>query len=366
MILRQEINMSIFEPIQLNNRQLQNRFVRSATCEYMGDAEGKPSNQLADLFRILGENEVGMIISGYAYVMKNGKSNAGQTGIYSDELIPAWKQVCEAVRETDAIALMQIVHGGRQVRHRVNPGPVWAPSAIADPVFKSMPEAMIPEQIDQVKQAFVDAAVRAGNAGFHGIQLHAAHGYLLSQFLSPFLNKRLDQYGGTTRNRGRLIVEILSDIRQRVPEDFIIGIKINGTDGVKGGLELNETIEILKILQEKGLDFIEMSGGIAEVRNCTVKPKIVPGEDEGYFRQYAKAVRRSLRLPVSTVGGFRSLETIEETIASGDADMVSLCRPLIREPDLIRKFRSGRQLSECVSCSRCLSPRGLTCWQLKS
>ncbi len=357
--------MIAYSSAYLKKKKIINRFVRSATCEYMGDADGRPDKKLASLYKELAIFQVGMIITGYAYVLENGKSNAGQTGIYSDELIPDWQEVTEAVKDTESLLILQIVHGGRQIRAKINPGPYWAPTALHDRVFKTDPIEMSIDQIDHVKKAFIEAAVRAQKAGFHGVQLHAAHGYLLSAFLSPYLNKRDDLYGGTQENRTRLVKEIIFGIKQRVAGSFIIGVKINGEDGIEGGISIEEVIESLKILKYAGLDFVEVSGGIAEVRNSTVKNKIETGINEGYFRVHSGEIRRDLGLPIISVGGYRSLSFIEETLQSGDADFISLCRPFIREPDLIDKFKNGQKSVQCISCSRCLNPRGLDCWQLK-
>ena len=357
--------MVAYSPIYLKKWKVINRFIRSATCEYMADSDGRPMESLAALYKGLANHQVGIIITGHAYVLPNGKSNMGQSGIYSDDLIPSWRRITEAVKDTDSLLLLQIAHGGRQVRTKINPGPLWAPSALPDPVFKTQPVSMSIDQIGQVKEAFIDASLRAQEAGFHGVQLHAAHGYLLSGFLSPYLNKRNDLYGSNQENRTRLIKEIVQGIRQDVSDSFIIGIKINGEDGVKDGISVIEAIETLKILKNVGLDFIEVSGGIAEARNWTVRNKIDGKNDEGYFRSFSREIRHSVNLPTASVGGYRSISYIEETIQSGDADFISLCRPFIREPDLISKFKKDQAAAQCVSCSRCLNPRGLTCWQLK-
>jgi 2,4-dienoyl-CoA reductase-like NADH-dependent reductase (Old Yellow Enzyme family) len=220
-------------------------------------------------------------------------------------------------------------------------------------------------QIQQVAEAFIRAAVRAEEAGFDGIQLHAAHGYLLSQFLSPYTNQREDAYGGDQERRSRLVVEILAGIKSKVKSDFIIGGKINGEDFVPGGLKPKDALTTARLMKRAGLDFIEVSGGMAESKLGAVRKGIDSSSREGYFRANSREIRNVLELPTACVGGFRSVSVMEDTIASGDADFISMCRPFIREPRLVARLKNeGRRKARCVSCNRCFNPRGLKCWQL--
>ena len=240
--------MISFTPVSLKKLKIINPFIRSATCEYLADEDGRPGKRFLELYKKLAKGNIGIIITGYAYVLPNGKSNPGQSGIYSDHLIPSWKEVTKVVK--DSLFLMQIVHGGRQVRSKSSPGPIWAPSAVPDPVFKTNPMEMKVSQIEEVIDAFVKAAVRAQKSGFDGIQLHAAHGYLLSQFLSPYTNRRTDRYGGNQGNRTRIVVEIINGIKTKVNNPFVVSAKVNGSDCLQDGLNLRGSIVSAKILKD--------------------------------------------------------------------------------------------------------------------
>ncbi|UCH95839.1 MAG: NADH:flavin oxidoreductase [Candidatus Aminicenantes bacterium] len=355
--------MISFQPLSLEKFQTINRFVRSATCEYLADNDGRPGKRFLELYKKLAKGNIGMIITGFAYVMPNGKSTPGQAGIYSDDLIPLWKEVTKVFRDSDSIFLMQIVHGGRQVRPQGNPGPVWAPSPVPEESkYKTRPLEMTETQIKQVIDAFIKAAARAEQAGFHGIQLHVAHGYLLSQFLSPYTNRRTDDYGGNQEKRTRITVEIIKGIKEIVNDKFIISAKLNGEDFIEGGLTLKQAIESAKRLEDAGLDFIEISGGMAGSRLDAVRKDITTIDQEGYLRDHAREIGKEVGIPTASVGGYRTLEFIEQTLRPGDVDLISLCRPFIREPDLLLKFKDNEiEKASCISCNKCFNPRGIRC-----
>lgn len=358
--------MSVFSPLKLKKKKIKNRFVRSATCEYFGDSDGIPDSRLDELYRQLAAGGVGTIVTGYVYVMPNGRSNPGQAGIYDDHFISIWKRIREAVTEYDSLMIMQLVHGGRQVRAKGHAGPIWAPSNVPDPVFKTDPQAMTLQEIKQVEDAFIQGAIRAEKAGFDGVQLHVAHGYLLSQFMSPYTNKRSDSYGGNQEKRTRIVVEIIDRIKQHVSKDFIMSAKINGADSLFRGLSIGDALLSAQMMESAGLDWLEVSGGMAEAKDVTVKPDINSIKDEGYFRLHGAEIGQALRIPVASVGGYRSLSVMEDTISTGDADLISLSRPFVREPDLANKFKTGKtKRAACVSCNRCFNPRGLRCWHLE-
>ncbi len=357
--------MNCFTPFSSNKIKTGNRFIRSATCEYMADDDGRPTSDFIELYRQLIAGNIGIIITGYAYVMLNGKSNPRQSGIYSHHLIPSWQKVTALAEKSDTLLLMQMVHGGRQIRLKNNTGPIWAPSAVPDPVFKTQPQEMTKSQIKRVIEAFIKSAKRVEKADFHGIQLHVAHGYLLSQFLSPYTNRREDEYGGTQENRTRIVTEIISGIKNTVSSKFILSAKINGDDFFEGGLNTAQATISARLMQKAGLDLLEISAGIGESRLGAVRKNITRTE-EGYLRHLSAEIKNSVTLPIASVGGYRRLTMMNETILSGDADFISICRPFIREPDLVQKLEGGvSNQTTCVSCNRCFNPRGVSCWHEK-
>lgn len=356
----------IFKPYSVDKLNTCNRFVRSATCEYLADAEGRPTEGFIDLYRPLARGNIGCVITGFSYVLPNGRSVPGQSGIYSDELIGDWQRLTEVFKDSPSLLLLQIVHGGRQVRAKGHQGPIWAPSAVPDSKYKTDPQEMTLKEIEELIDAFIQAAVRAEQAGFDGIQLHVAHGYLLSQFLSPYTNRRSDAYGGNQEKRSRIVVEIIKGIKERVDEAFIIAAKMNGQDFVGGGMTLNQAVEAAKLMVKARLDFLEVSGGMAEAKQGSVRKDITTIDQEGYFRNHARAIGDAAGIPTAAVGGFRTLGLMEETVQSGAADFISLARPFIREPDLVIRFANREsERAACISCNRCFNPRGTCCKHLQ-
>jgi 2,4-dienoyl-CoA reductase-like NADH-dependent reductase (Old Yellow Enzyme family) len=244
-----------------------------------------------------------------------------------------------------------------------------APSAVYDSIFDRTPRALTTDEIDEIIEAFAEGIRRAQEAGFDGAQLHAAHGWLLSSFLSPRTNQRDDPYGGSTENRARIIIEIYQRARKKVDEQFPILIKMNTTDFLPGGIELEEAIRLGEILSGIGFTAIETSGGMWE---SLTRPKeelgwlpvmlpesrtgIKTQDQEAYFLPGAKALKEKSKASVILVGGLRSFSRIEEVLTAKAADLVSLARPLIRQPDLPNLWRSGEgpDKAECISCNACL------------
>jgi len=372
--------LKIFTPYKIGNLKVKNRVVRSAT--YMGASKenGEVTEKLTSKFVELAKNEVGLIISGYMYVTKNGKSAPRQSGIYDDSLVKGLKKMVSQVKEySDVIFFAQIAHGGRQVvtgKQFVNLDitdvPSLAPSSIADKLLQIKPKEMTIEEIKNCEKSFIDAARRVYEAGFDGVQLHCAHGYLLSTFLSPYSNIRKDDYGGSIENRFRIIKKIVLGIQDEVGKDFPIIVKLNVADFVgpnETQLRVDESKQYAKMMTDLGICAIETSGGIYETvmygNLSTSRVKIKNPEDEAYFLNEAKIIKEEVGdCPVILVGGIRSLEVAEKVLNEG-IDFISLSRPLIREPDLLIKWRNGTSTkADCISCNRCLldlSPKGVRC-----
>jgi 2,4-dienoyl-CoA reductase-like NADH-dependent reductase (Old Yellow Enzyme family) len=224
------------------------------------------------------------------------------------------------------------------------------------------------DDIEVVIEAFACAALRARKAGFDAVQIHAAHGYLLSQFLSPFFNKRKDEYGGGIENRTKLVVQVLKAVRKTVGPDFPVLIKLNSEDFLPGGLTVEDMLKTAGMIEERGIDAIEMSGGtfLSGKNNPSRPGKPAPGEPEAYYENVARRYKNKIRVPLMLVGGIRTFETAERLVTGGVADYIALSRPLIREPDLISRWKSGdRRPASCISDSGCFKPglegRGIRC-----
>ncbi len=345
---------------------LSNRFVRSATWEGMADEDGACTPRLVNLMKKLVNGGVGMIITGHAYVQRNGQAGPWQLGVYDDRLIPGLARMTDAVHEKGGMIVLQLAHAGMFADPRLTGKVPLAPSDIAG-FTATPPQEMAPHQIKSLIQAFGKAAKRAQTAGFDGIQLHAAHGYLLSQFLSPAFNRRNDKYGGNSVNRAHILIEVLREIRSRVGDAFPVLIKINVQDYVDGGLTTEEALTIGILLQEEGIDAIELSGGTgASGKFRPVRTGISKKEDEAYFKDAGAAFKSRLEVPIMLVGGIRSFRVAQQIVKDGIADYICMSRPLIREPGLIKRWRLGdRRKATCRSDNRCFIPirngKGLFC-----
>ena len=347
----------LFTPYQIGTLALPNRFVRSATAERLADSDGHPMPQLLRLYQNLVKGGVGLIIGGHLYIHPSGKAHPEMTGIYDDGLIPSLTELTDAVHQAGGRVVAQINHGGMQCStETVNE--TIAPSAIADAFLQQPAREATPHEIVDLIDAYAQAARRAKEAGFDGVQLHGAHGYLISQFLSPYVNRRTDDWGGDSERRSRFLRQVCHAVRKQVGPDYPVFIKLGLFDGVEGGLTLDEGLRIVAALDEMGLDGVETSGGV-EADSGRANPQ------DPYFRSLSRAARKVTRLPVLLVGGLRSRHEMEDVLSSGDADYVSLCRPLICEPDLPNRMRLGLQdRASCISGNRCWPKRtgeGILC-----
>lgn len=343
----------LFDRAQIGTLTLRNRLVRSATAEMMADEDGRPLPQLAELYRELAHGGVGLIITGHMYVHPSGKAHPGMTGIFSDELIPELATLVDAVHAEGGAIAAQINHAGRQSRGDVVGDPM-GPSELPPIPPRSGAREMTVDEIEMLIDAYAQAARRSKEAGFDAVQIHAAHGYLVSQFLSPIANRRTDEWGGSLENRCRFLRRIIAAVRDQVGPDFPIFTKLGMRDEFENGLTLQEGVAIVRQLREWGLDAVEISGGLAETGTFNIAGEIRTGENEAIFRSWAQAARAAADLPVILVGGMRSLATMEDVLQSGDAQLISMCRPLICEPDLPNRLANGIvDASACVSRNRC-------------
>jgi 2,4-dienoyl-CoA reductase-like NADH-dependent reductase (Old Yellow Enzyme family) len=354
----------LFTPAKIGLLSIPNRFVRSATHEYLAEEDGTVTPRLAALYRELAEGEVGLIISGHFNVLADGKASPRQTGIFEDRFIEGLKALPRAVHEFPTRIFAQLAHAGRQTKTSLIGVTPIAPSAVFEPSVKLMPREATSTDIARIIDAFVQAARRAREAGFDGAQLHAAHGYLLSAFLSAYTNRRTDEWGGSTEKRSRIVVEIIRAVKARDPL-FPLIVKLNSDDFLEGGLRPEESVVIARLLEAAGLDAIEVSGGTAEAGKGSIWSGLRTEADEGYFVPAAERIKAAVRIPVFGLGGNRTFAVLERFVREGRVDFISLSRPLIREPRLVRRFRLGEiDKSSCISCNKCMNPRGISCGDL--
>ena len=345
----------LFESTTIKSLQLDNRFVRAATWLGMAAQDGACTPELIDAIAELAQGGVGLIITGYAPVLKGGQAVPRQMGCYDDHLLPGLTEMTQAVHDAGAKIALQIVHGGVLSPAELTGEEPVGPSAMpteAGPLGR----AMTAGEIQGTVEAFAAAASRAVVAGFDAVEIHAAHGYLLSQFLSPFFNRRTDEYGGSLGNRARMLMQVVSGVQDAVDDGYPVFVKMNSEDLLDGGLSKKEMVEVCAMLQGAGIDAIELSGGTV-LGVAMNKLEITPfpvGNGRVYWREAAEQYKKEIDVPLILVGGIRSFETAEGLVEGGVTDYVALSRPLIREPDLINRWKAGdRKKADCISDDAC-------------
>ncbi len=362
----------LFQKVSITGMTLANRFVRSATWEGLASREGAVTPKLTKMMVELAGNEIGLIISGYTFVSPGGQSSPGQLAVHDDRFVAGLWAMVEAVHKAGGKIALQIVHAGRFADPALTGEQSIGPSAV-EKDGRTTSRAMNKEDITNLISAFTQAAVRAKQAGFDAIQLHAAHGFLFSQFLSPALNRRTDEYGGALENRARFLLEAVRSIRQKTGPAYPLLVKLNSEDFLEGGLTRDEAVQVASMLEAVSVDAIELSGGtvVSPENLLPVRPgKLKIPQDEVFYRAAAQLYKTKLRIPLMLVGGIRSYETANDLVRHGVADHISLGRPLICEPGLIKRWHNGdHRESECGSCNGCFAPakdgRGVYCVALE-
>jgi 2,4-dienoyl-CoA reductase-like NADH-dependent reductase (Old Yellow Enzyme family) len=358
----------LFESTVINGMTLANRFVRSATWEGLATPEGYATEALTQLLIDLAQGKVGLIITSHARVTQEGIAAPGQLGIYTNDHVPHLKKMVDQIHAAGGKVALQVSHGGRyalKLKDVVRIGP-----SIIESKGEVQCREMTESEIHSVVAHFAHAARRAKQAGCDAIQIHSAHGYLVSQFLSPYSNKRTDSYGGPVRNRARFLLDVVRAMRNEVGDKFPLLVKLNSQEFLEGGYTVEDMLVVASLLEEAGIDAIEMSGGNhvegvfgAYFPARQAKPNM---EERPYYLDEARRYKERIRVPLMLVGGIRSLEWARRIVSEGYADYVSLCRPLIREPGLIERWQSGDTVrATCISDNGCFKPalegKGIYC-----
>jgi 2,4-dienoyl-CoA reductase-like NADH-dependent reductase (Old Yellow Enzyme family) len=358
---------SLFDNIRIGNITLNNRFVRSATWEGMCDDNGNVTQKLVAYYRGLVMGGTGLLISGYSYVRADGKQLQGKMGICHDSHLPGLQHLTEAVHQEGGVIFCQLVHAGGQTSKKIIGSQPLAPSMTDFAGYPETPREMNPGDIRGIVAAFAGAAARARHAGFDGVQLHGAHGYLINQFLSPLCNLRRDAYGGTLEKRMTFLEEVMIAVRAAVGSDYPVTIKLTAADHLKGGLQPEDGVAIAKRLEELGIDAVEVSSGSsASGAMNPARQNIDAPEKEAYNAKLARMIKQAVTVPVMVVGGLRSCGVMQKLLWEGDADLFALSRPLIREPGLPELWRrDDGYTARCISCNGCFRPglegKGIYC-----
>lgn len=343
----------LFDPLNINKMEMANRFVRSATMDGMAN-EGRVSDAEINLYRELGKGEIGLIISHGLSPTKEGQCSPGQVSAQTDETIPSLAKMVNAVHENNGKIAAQILHGGWMCRQEVTGMHPIGPSTVVHPRSGLQIRELSSDEVYKLVEDYVHATRRIIKAGFDGVQLHGAHSWILSAFLSPVTNHREDEWGGTTEKRTNLLRHICRGIRQLAGPDYPIMIKLGIKDYHTEGKSIADGIEQAKLLEEAGADSIEISEGLEEdffhhIRLDAMSP---------YYLEECKQVKQALSTPVMLVGGMRKLSDMQMVIEEGTADAISMCRPFVMDPHLVKNLREGlSDSSGCTSCNECSGAR---------
>ncbi|MCP3921956.1 MAG: NADH:flavin oxidoreductase [Desulfobacterales bacterium] len=345
----------LFTESSINAVSLKNKFVRAATWEGLATTEGTVTPKLIDMIVALAKGGVGLIISSHSFVSKEGQATPWQIGIHKDDFVPKLKDLTSAVHKNGGKIFIQLAHAGQYADQKLTGQPALA---VSDNVSDNKIQVITKEDIKRIVSSYVKAAKRAYESGFDGIEIHSGHGYLLSQFLSPAYNNRYDEYGGSIENRARIHIQIYNAMREVVGKEYPIIIKMNCADFIENGLTIDESLQAAILFANAGFDAIEVSGGIIRTGKLSpTRPGITTESKEAYFQEYSRRFKEKIEIPLILVGGFKSFEVADKIITEGTADYISMSRALIREPDLINRWKK-RDLHQamCKSDNLCFNP----------
>lgn len=344
----------LFEPFWVKGVKLRNRFMRSATTSYYSDDRGVIRPEIIELYRNLAKGEVGLIVKGHLYVSDKGKAHVGMAGISQDYHVPKLRELVDAVHSNGGTIVAQLNHAGvNSMKDKAGPSD-FRGIARGDEVIEA--RELGESDIYEIVKDFGDAAERAVDAGFDMVQIHGAHGYLISQFLSRYVNKREDEWGGSLEGRMKLLREVYREIRERIPVDMPLMIKINSDDFSPTGFLVEDAMKVAEELAAMGIDLIEVSGGGVgrDEKLYSRAGSNEPEISEADFVGHAKLIREKTGgTPLALVSGIRTLSTMEAIIKRNIADMISMSRPFIMEQDLVKKLKTGKQEASCITCDAC-------------
>jgi 2,4-dienoyl-CoA reductase-like NADH-dependent reductase (Old Yellow Enzyme family) len=341
----------LFEPFYINKLEIKNRFVRSATVDNLGKDKMVTDAQLA-FYREMALGEVGLIVSSGLFPSLDGWTAPGQLGIHQDDMLPSLKKLVDNVHKYGGKVAAQLMHAGWFGNPRAAGFQPVGPSEMFNPANKIQCRELSTDEVYEHVNDFIQAGRRAYEGGFDAVQIHGAHGWLVSAFLSPVTNHRQDEWGGSPEKRANFVVRIIEGIRKLTGPDYPIMIKLGLKDYHPQGKTIAEGISSIKRFMKAGLDAVEVSEGVEEeafhhIRKDAMSP---------YYLEECRKAKTALNIPVILVGGMRQLEDIKQVVDGGIADAVSMCRPFIMDQHIVQKFHRGKATaSKCTSCNGCIA-----------
>ncbi len=345
----------LFSSITIHSLTLKNRIVMPPMCTNLATIGGAVTERMIDYYTARALGGVGLINVEFAYVRADGKVFEHMLGIYDDKLIPGLQRLTEAVHQGGAKIFIQLAHGGRRAHSEITGTVPVAPSPIPR-LNGETPHELSKEEIEDLIQDFILGARRAQKAGFDGVMIHMAHGYLLQQFLSPLSNKRKDEYGGELEGRARFPVEVLKSIRKEVGADYPISCRLCGDEFIKGGFDLSQSIRVAKMLEANGANALEISAGTHETGYIIAAP---PYYSMGFLAPLSAAIKKEVNIPVGIVGRIHTPAVAEQILQEGKADLIAIGRGLIADPEWPKKAQEGKPetIRPCLSCNQGCSDR---------
>jgi len=344
------MNVLAEEMILPNGSILRNRIAKSAMSENASNKYHEPTAVLINVYRKWAQSGAGLLITGNIMIDSTAIGEPRNVVVENRKDFEMLKEWAESVKGTSTHLWAQINHPGRQAMELIN-SDLKAPSAVPlkyggrKNAAKKVPTALSESEIVDIIEAFGNTAFILKEAGFSGVQIHGAHGYLVSQFLSPYSNIRTDRWGGSLENRARFVIEVYRKIRARVGSSFPIGIKLNSADFQKGGFSEEESMEVVKILSKEGIDLIEISGGTYEAPAMMGKRKSSSVKREAYFMEYIEKARKITKTPLMLTGGFRTLSVMKDAVASNQLDIIGIARPFAVYPNIGNEILNESRLN---------------------
>lgn len=341
------------EMILPNGTKLSNRIAKSAMSENASNKNHEPTKTLINAYKKWAQGGAGLLITGNIMIDSKALGEPRNVVVEDEKHIHLLKKWAETVKGTQTHLWPQINHPGRQAMEQIN-SELMAPSAVPlrssgrKNATKKIPRALLENEILDIIERFGTTSLILKKAGFTGIQIHGAHGYLVSQFLSPHTNIREDKWGGSLENRARFVIEVYRSIRKKVGADFPIGIKLNSADFQKGGFTEEESMEVVKMLSKEGIDLIEISGGTYEAPAMMGKRKESTEKREVYFMEYIEKARTITKTPLMLTGGFRTSSVMEQAVASNKVDIIGIARPFAIFPNIANDIFS-KKLTDCTT-----------------
>lgn len=314
------------DPLTIKNVKIRNRIVMPPMANDLSDETGAVTDRHLDHYRARAEAGVGLIIVEHAYITPKGKMTVPQLGIHDDALVPGLTRLAEAIRSGGAASAIQLTHAGANTSPDIIGCQPVGPADVAVPGRDVEPRPLTSPEIAELIGQYRDAARRAAAAGFDAIEIHGAHGFLLSEFLSPYTNRRTDEYGGTLENRLRFPLEVITAVREEVGPDFLLAYRFGATDFLQEGLTLEEALEAAPRLVAAGIDLLDVSGGL-----CGSRPGKLSGM-QGFFVPLAESVKSVVDVPVIAVGGIKEAAYADSVITAEKADLVAVGRELLKNP----------------------------------